>query len=141
MQRFGTRIGNILTGKEVIELIGDVGAGKTTFVKGLARGLGVDEDVQSPTFTISRIYNARDGLQLAHYDFYRLNEPGILAIEIAETIADPQTVVVIEWGDIVEGVLPADRLSIRFQSPTENARDAELTFGGPISKRIREKLA
>lgn len=118
----GERIGRLLRGGEVIELVGDVGAGKTTFVKGLALGLGVDEDVQSPSFTISRVYDARDTLQLAHYDFYRLNDAGIMADELTETTQDPETVTVIEWADIVEGVLPARRLRISFTSPTEISR-------------------
>ena len=56
----------------VIELVGDVGAGKTTFVKGLAKALGVSEPVSSPSFTISKTYALPDGGNLVHYDFYRL---------------------------------------------------------------------
>jgi len=122
----GEKIGRLLKGAEVIELVGDVGAGKTTFVKGLALGLGIDEDVQSPSFTISRVYDARDGLLLAHYDFYRLNDAGIMADELTETTQDPATVTVIEWADIVEGVLPSRRLRIVFASPTETSRTLTL---------------
>jgi tRNA threonylcarbamoyladenosine biosynthesis protein TsaE len=118
----GRNIGAVLQGGEVFELIGDVGAGKTTFVKGLARGLGVDDEVQSPSFTISRVYEGRDGLQLVHYDFYRLTDPGIMADELREMVGDPQTVTVIEWADIVEGVLPAQHFSLHFTSPTEATR-------------------
>jgi len=132
----GMKIGELLRGGETLELTGDVGAGKTTFVKGLALGLGIDEDVQSPSFTISRVYEARDGLQLAHYDFYRLNDAGIMAAELTETTQDPTTVTVIEWADIVEGVLPNDRLGIVFVSPTETSR--HLTLTGPTE--ILEKL-
>jgi len=122
----GEKLGGLLEGGEVIELIGDVGAGKTTFVKGLALGLGIEEDVQSPSFTISRVYDARDDLLLAHYDFYRLNDAGIMADELTETTQDPATVTVIEWADIVEGVLPAGRLRIVFSSPTETSRSLAL---------------
>ncbi|MFZ1301672.1 MAG: tRNA (adenosine(37)-N6)-threonylcarbamoyltransferase complex ATPase subunit type 1 TsaE [Candidatus Microsaccharimonas sp.] len=115
-------IGTKLKGGEVFELIGDVGAGKTTFVKGLAKGLAIDEDIQSPSFTISRLYDARDDLQLVHYDFYRLSDPGIMANEVAEMIQDNKTITIIEWADIVEGVLPASRYTIRFASPSENTR-------------------
>jgi len=132
----GEKIGRLLRGGETLELNGDVGAGKTTFVKGLALGLDIDEDVQSPSFTISRVYEARDGLQLAHYDFYRLSDAGIMADELAETTQDPTTVTVIEWADIVEGVLPKDRLGIIFTSPTETSR--QLTITGP--KNLLEKL-
>lgn len=126
---FGEQIGRHLKGGEVIELVGDVGAGKTTLVKGIARGLAIDEDVQSPSFTISRVYDGRDGLQLAHYDFYRLADAGIMADELHETLRDPQTVTIIEWADIVDGVLPDHRLRITFSSPSESTRS--LVLDGP----------
>lgn len=118
----GKRIGMQLHGGEVFQLVGDVGAGKTTFVKGLAEGLGVDEEVQSPSFTISRVYDGRDDLQLVHYDFYRLTDPGIMANEVSEMVGDPQTVTVIEWADIVEGVLPPRHYTISITAPTETTR-------------------
>lgn len=119
---FGEALGSRLRGGETIELIGDVGAGKTTFTKGLAIGLGIDEDVQSPSFTISRVYEARDGLALAHYDFYRLTDAGILNDELREVMHDPTVVTVIEWADIVDGVLPENRLRIHFTSPDDDTR-------------------
>ncbi|HTK39903.1 MAG TPA: tRNA (adenosine(37)-N6)-threonylcarbamoyltransferase complex ATPase subunit type 1 TsaE [Patescibacteria group bacterium] len=140
MGEFGEKLGKALTGSEVIELVGDVGAGKTTLVKGLARGLGIDEDVQSPTFTISRIYQTGDDSKLAHYDFYRLTEPGILQLEIQESVADTSSIVVIEWGDIVEGVLPKDRLTIRIEPSTQHARVLSLSAGGDQSRRLVELL-
>ena len=127
MLAFGELIGARLRGGVVIELIGDIGAGKTTLTKGIAKGLGVDEDVQSPSFTISRLYEARDGLRLAHYDFYRLHDPGILAAELSEAMSDPQTIVVVEWADVVEQVLPDDRVTIRISSPTETSRQLDIT--------------
>ena len=122
----GERIGKALVGGEVFELVGDVGAGKTTFVKGLARGLGIDDDVQSPSFTINRVYDGRDGLRLSHYDFYRLNDAGIMADELREVVKDKTVVTVVEWADIIEGVLPAGHYAIRIQSPTETSRSIEL---------------
>ena len=121
-----TTIGRGLKGGEVFELVGDVGAGKTTFVKGLAKGLDIEDDIQSPSFTISRVYDARDGLELVHYDFYRLNDPGIMANEVAEMVHDDKTITVIEWADIVEGVLPESRFTIRFESPSETTRSITL---------------
>ena len=132
----GEKLGLLLHGGEVVELVGDVGAGKTTFVKGLAHGLSIDEDVQSPSFTISRVYEARDDLELAHYDFYRLNDAGIMANELTETTQDSQSITVIEWADIVEGVLPARRIRITFTAPTETTRT--LTFDG--DETLLEKL-
>lgn len=140
MKAFGTRLGAILRGGEIIELIGDVGAGKTTLTKGIATGLAVDEDVQSPSFTISRVYDARGGLQLAHYDFYRLHNAGIMADELHETLHDSHTITIIEWAEIVSGVLPADRLTVRITSPDEMVRKIEITAGGEASQELLGKL-
>ena len=74
MLTLGQRIAAQTTGGEVIELLGDVGAGKTAFTKGFAKALGVLEPVQSPTFTISREYATDRGLRIVHYDFYRLDD-------------------------------------------------------------------
>lgn len=138
MRHFGEQLGRRLSGGELIELVGDVGAGKTTLVKGLALGLDIDDTVQSPTFTISRVYAARDGLQLAHYDFYRLSEPGIMAMEIAESLAKPTSIVVIEWGGIVEDVLPLKRLTIAIESLSETQRELILTTDDEAMKQLAE---
>lgn len=122
MKNIGKKIGMLLHGGEVIELIGDVGAGKTTLTKGIAVGLGVIDSIQSPSFTISRVYAARDSLKLAHYDFYRLNDAGLMADELSESIGDDNTVTIIEWGGVVENVLPKDRKTINISAPTESSR-------------------
>ncbi|MBC7868637.1 tRNA (adenosine(37)-N6)-threonylcarbamoyltransferase complex ATPase subunit type 1 TsaE [Candidatus Saccharibacteria bacterium] len=140
MRAFGARLGRHLKGGEVLELVGDVGSGKTTLTKGIAIGLGVDEDVQSPSFTISRVYDARDGLTLAHYDFYRLGHAGIMADELHETILNPRTVTVIEWGGIVEGALPTDRLTLSIVSPTETTRRIIVEAHGLKSRKIEQLL-
>lgn len=140
MREFGEQLGRRLAGGEMIELVGDVGAGKTTFVKGLAQGLDIDEDVQSPTFTISRVYPARDNLQLSHYDFYRLSEPGILAGELVEVVADPQMITVVEWGEIVSGVLPDDRLTLAISPTSETERRVTLTARGERSQQLAEGI-
>ena len=113
MKALGQKIGEQLRGGEVLELIGDVGAGKTTLAKGIAASLKVDEDVQSPSFTISRTYDARDELILEHYDFYRLQEAGVMAYELSESIADPKTIVLVEWAETVASVLPDERVVVR----------------------------
>lgn len=130
MKKLGQALGTQLRGGEVIELVGDVGAGKTTFTKGLAVGLGVDEDVQSPSFTISRVYDGRDELRLAHYDFYRLHDAGIMAHDLEESVGDPATITVIEWADVVKTILPEEYLEIRFSSPTESTRVLQINPRG-----------
>ena len=140
MKELGESIGRSLKGGEVIELLGDIGAGKTTFTKGLAKGLHVTEDVQSPTFTISRIYGARDGLELSHYDFYRLNDPGLLKIEISHAVSDQAMITVIEWGGLLQGVLPDDRLTVDIRATSEEGRRVDIKSGGEMSSRVLEAL-
>jgi tRNA threonylcarbamoyladenosine biosynthesis protein TsaE len=141
MKDLGAKLGALLRGGEIIELVGDVGAGKTTFTKGLARGMSVDEDVQSPSFTISRVYDAPNGLRLAHYDFYRLHNAGIMSDDLRETLGDAITVTVIEWAEIVSGVLPEDRLTLLISSTSEDDRRVELKADGPTSRKLMEQLA
>ena len=124
MMDFGAKLGAELQGGEVIELIGDVGAGKTTFTKGLAKGLAITETVQSPSFTISRIYDGR--LELVHYDFYRLNDAGVMALELADNLNDAEKVVVIEWAETVADILPKERIRIKISSPSETDRVLEI---------------
>ncbi len=140
MKDFGERLGRLLEGGHCLQLVGDVGAGKTTLTKGIARGLAIDEPIQSPTFTISRLYSARDGLTLAHYDFYRLNEPGIMRLELAESIADSSRITILEWADIVEDVLPADHLTVRIVPTAEQSRSVELTAHGAQANHLMEQL-
>jgi tRNA threonylcarbamoyladenosine biosynthesis protein TsaE len=140
MKMLGKAIGGLLNGGEIIELIGDVGSGKTTLAKGIAAGLGVDGYVQSPSFTISRVYHGRDQITLAHYDFYRLDDAGIMANELQEVVRDPKTVTIIEWSGVVEGVLPVDRLSIQITAPTETSRKLVCASGGEVSGRIKEQI-
>lgn len=129
MKKLGKRLGDSLRGGEIIELIGDVGAGKTMLTRGIARSLGIEDTLQSPTFTISREYKG-EKLRLVHYDFYRLSEPGIMADELDETLKDTNTVSVIEWSDAVEEVLPDNRIIIKILpvSNDENSRDVEITI-------------
>ena len=140
MKEWGAQLGALLCGSEVIELIGDVGAGKTTLAKGIAAGMGIDETIQSPTFTISRVYDAPDDRRLVHYDFYRLADAGIMASELHETINEPNTVTIIEWAGIVEGVLPVDRLSLHITSPTESSRRIVIQANGPRGQQLLEQL-
>lgn len=97
----------------VIELIGDVGAGKTTFTRGLAEGLGVKEPVTSPSYTISKRYALPGGGELVHYDFYRLPDPGLMAADLAESAQDPANIVVIEWGENLNLGIPTTKITIK----------------------------
>ena len=138
---FGARLGALLRGDETIELVGDVGAGKTTLVKGIAQALSISEPVQSPTFTILRMYENEDGQRVAHYDFYRLGEAGIMQAELSESLEDDSTIVIVEWPAVVDGVLPEDRIVISISSPAETQRVFRVSGLGSRSQAIVEKLA
>ncbi|HUD06281.1 MAG TPA: tRNA (adenosine(37)-N6)-threonylcarbamoyltransferase complex ATPase subunit type 1 TsaE [Candidatus Saccharimonadales bacterium] len=127
-KRIAKLIGEKLKGGEVIELVSDLGGGKTTFVSGLVAGAGSNDQVASPSFTISKIYTANE-LTIKHFDFYRLADAGVIAYELAESADDPKTVIVVEWAGIVEKLLPDNRLKIEFSVKDEKAR--QLTFNYP----------
>lgn len=110
----------------VIELVGDVGAGKTTFVRGFAKGLGVEEEVTSPSFTISKMYACKDGKNLVHYDFYRLSEPEIMSEDLLEKINDSNNIVVVEWADSVKSLLPKEHTMIEIKYLDENIREVKV---------------
>lgn len=89
-----------LQGGEVIELTGDLGSGKTAFTRGLVTALDSPDDVASPSFTISRVYKTHK-FEIHHFDFYRLNEGGVVGQELDELVGDVGVVVIIEWGQTV----------------------------------------
>lgn len=125
-----------MRGGEIIELRSDIGGGKTTFTRGLVAGADSDDDVASPTFTISRIYTAPK-FTIHHFDFYRLSEPGIIAHELQEITQDPTVVIVIEWGDIVNDVLPQEHLIIEIQQQESDVRLLKLTIPAHMDYLIK----
>jgi tRNA threonylcarbamoyladenosine biosynthesis protein TsaE len=99
----GERLGGSLQVGDLLLLKGDLGAGKTTFVRGVARGCGSSAPVASPTFQLVRVYPGR--VQLAHVDLYRLSTSAELGDLGLEELLD-QGAVVVEWGDRLEATLP-----------------------------------
>ncbi len=127
-EQIGETIGGRIRGGEVIELVSDLGGGKTTLVRGLVRGLGSHDRVASPTFTISREYSGGRHA-VYHFDFYRLHDAGVVGAELSEVAHDPDAVTLVEWGDIVRDVLPARKLQIDIRATGEETR--ELVFSYP----------
>ena len=126
------RIGDRFRGGEVLELVSDLGGGKTTFTRGLVKGIGSKDRVTSPTFTISREYTG-GRFRVYHFDFYRLQDAGVMAEEIREITTDPGAVTVVEWGEVVHHVLPTDRLHIRITATDEHSRRFEITCPESLS--------
>ncbi|HHZ17156.1 MAG TPA: tRNA (adenosine(37)-N6)-threonylcarbamoyltransferase complex ATPase subunit type 1 TsaE [Peptococcaceae bacterium] len=116
----GKKLAAHLQGGEVIALEGELGAGKTQFVKGMAAGLEAVETVTSPTFTLLHLYKGR--LSLAHFDVYRLPFPEAFEELGYEEYFEAPWVAAIEWADLVRAYLPADFLQVkitRFYRPEE----------------------
>ena len=109
---WATKLGRLLKGGEFIELSGDLGSGKTLLVQGLAAGLGYEGEIVSPTFTLNRIYELPGSKKLYHFDFYRLKSGDPIAHELAETSADSNAIVAVEWPATIAAALPEQRLRI-----------------------------
>ncbi|MBR2725340.1 tRNA (adenosine(37)-N6)-threonylcarbamoyltransferase complex ATPase subunit type 1 TsaE [Candidatus Saccharibacteria bacterium] len=126
MLAFGEQFAKTIKVPSVIELIGDVGAGKTTFVRGLAAGLGIKEPITSPSFTISKSYALPNGGNLVHYDFYRLEDPGIMQDDLTENLKNPQNIIVIEWGESIENLIPKNHVTIKIDYNDDGTRKVTL---------------
>jgi len=137
-EQLGERIGRNLRGGETIELVSDLGGGKTTFTRGLARAAGSIDRVASPTFTISKEYVCPD-FSIQHFDFYRLQEAGIVAQELEEFVGDPKCVVVVEWGEVVEDILPPERLKIVFERTADDGRRVSCSYPEKLTYLMTEQ--
>ena len=112
MIELGKQYASTLVAPAVIELLGDVGAGKTTFTRGLAEGLGVKEPVTSPSFTISKSY--------------ALPDPGLMSEDLFENINNPNNIVIVEWADSVADLLPKDHKTIVIKYNDDDTREVSL---------------
>jgi len=140
-EALGERLGRWLAGGEVIALTGPLGAGKTVFVRGLARALGCPpEAVASPSYVLERVYPGR--LVLRHLDAYRLSGAAEFeAADLAAALSAPGSVAVLEWADRVSGALPADRLEVAFEVLDAAARRLGFSAGSGRLRRLIARLA
>ncbi|MBK5243270.1 tRNA (adenosine(37)-N6)-threonylcarbamoyltransferase complex ATPase subunit type 1 TsaE [Clostridium sp.] len=119
--RLGKQIGSLVNSGDIICLIGDLGTGKTHLAKGIAKGLGIEDHITSPTFTIVNEYTGR--LKLYHFDVYRVNDPDeIAAIGFDEYIFS-DAVSIIEWANYIEELIPPDNLTITIEKSIEFGDD------------------
>ncbi len=120
-RRMGLRLGAMLQPGDLLCLQGDLGAGKTTFVQGLAQGWGAQDAVSSPTFVLVNVYRRVDGGQFFHLDAYRLEStPEAEELDFESMLS--QGPLVIEWADRVRDILPAERLWIELDYQDEDRR-------------------
>lgn len=118
----GKNLARQLRGGEVIALTGELGAGKTTLVKGIAAGLGIKRPITSPTFLLLRVYRVREQKnirQFIHVDAYRVKHPAeLFDVGLDNYLGRPDTVTVIEWAERVRTLLPKRRIDIRLKLGT-----------------------
>ena len=127
-KEFGLKIGQEAVPGQVIGLIGDLGTGKTTLTKYIARGLGVEENISSPTFMIVREYHG-GRMPLYHFDVYRIGDPEELFDIGADEYFDGDGVCVVEWADMVMPQLPEDSMFICIEyGASEGERTYKCTF-------------
>jgi len=139
-RRLGLKLGARLQGLDLICLYGTLGAGKTTFVQGLAKGMGYRGRVMSPTFGIARCYRTSK-LSLHHVDLYRVEAAHTGDIGLEELVRDPVAACVIEWPDAGVHYLPKDRLELRLERAPAGARKLTVKALGTRSKQLAAELS
>ena len=132
---WGQHLGSLLQEQDVLVLTGDLGAGKTTFTKGLAQGLGIKQMIKSPTYTIVREYEGR--LPLYHLDVYRIGEDPD-SIDLDDFLFG-EGVTVIEWGELLADSLPDDYLKLTLLKK-EDSRELVFESQGRRSQELLEEL-
>ena len=135
MMNFGEKLSSLLKPGSLLTLDGELGVGKTTFTKGIGKGLGIKRIINSPTFTIVKVYEGR--LTLYHFDAYRLEghdeELGF------EEMFDGDGVCVIEWPEFIKDILPDERLEIKMIKNEDESRTLTLIpHGERYVKMIKE---
>ena len=102
----------------VLGLVGDLGSGKTTFLQGFARGLGLKDKILSPTFIIMRRVN-----NFYHLDCYRIQKPQeMISLGFEKIITDPKNIIAVEWADLIRKIMPADTIWVEFEFLSEKKR-------------------
>ena len=132
-QSFAADLANSLSTGIVIALIGELGSGKTTFAQGFAKGLGINEHVGSPTFKLVSEYDGQKG-KLIHVDAYRLQGiEDFLNIGGEDILGDPRAIILIEWGDKLESILPPDAMRISFKRILDVENERVISIEGLIT--------
>jgi tRNA threonylcarbamoyladenosine biosynthesis protein TsaE len=126
----GEAVASLLRSRDAVMLTGELGAGKTTFAQGVARGLGIEEPVVSPTFTLVKEYSGI--LDLAHVDVYRLDRLQDVVDLGLDELGGGDDVLLVEWGDTIEELLPESRLRVEIMTSddADEARTIEISATG-----------
>jgi tRNA threonylcarbamoyladenosine biosynthesis protein TsaE len=140
-EALGQVLGRLLQPGDVVALTGPLGAGKTCLTRGIARGLGIEEPVTSPTFILVGEYETAAGFFLYHADCYRLQDPVAEAIDIGlEELLYGGGICVVEWAERIQELLPPDCLRVTLRAAGLQTRALTLTAGGPRSLTLLAAL-
>lgn len=140
MEHLGHRIASILKGNDLIYLIGELGAGKTTLVRGIVKGRGFQGRVSSPTFTLMNVYPG--DVDMYHFDFYRLNSSDFTDLGL-EDYLEKQGISMIEWPELGSSYLPEEALIIQIDlvdDDYDRERKVVITGRGETYKKKVEEL-
>ncbi len=127
-EAFAAQLAGTLPSGSVLALYGNLGAGKTVFARGFARGLGITDPISSPTFTIVQEYPCGNEKMFYHLDLYRIdNSDAAYAFGIDEFLYDQNAMTLLEWPERIEDILPPHTIIIRIEHAGENTRKITLT--------------
>jgi tRNA threonylcarbamoyladenosine biosynthesis protein TsaE len=138
-RRIGMRLGSALKKGDVLCLQGELGAGKTTFVQGIAQGWGSLDSVSSPTFIIVNVYRRTDGAQLFHLDTYRLeSQPEAEELDIDSMLSEG--VLIVEWPERLGNLIPEERLWIKLDHILDEQRLMLFNANGPRYEELLDGI-
>ena len=138
-RRIGVRLGGALQPGDIICLQGDLGAGKTTFVQGIAQGWGSSDSVSSPTFILVNVYRRADSGQLFHMDAYRLDStPEAEELDLDTMLA--QGPLIVEWPERIDGLVPGENLWINLEHVDEEEREMKFKSHGKRYDQLLEVI-
>ncbi len=138
-RRVGAHLGRLLKTGDLVCLVGDLGAGKTTLVQGIAHGWETDDPVSSPSFVLVNVYRQEDRGELIHMDAYRLSGPAE-AVDLDIDHYLERGCLVVEWADRIDAALPEERLMVEMQYISDQQRDLLVTAVGSDYEEIVEHL-
>jgi tRNA threonylcarbamoyladenosine biosynthesis protein TsaE len=124
--KLGKKIGEVLKKGDVIAYLGNLGAGKTTLTRGIALGLGLDDVVISPTFSIVNEYENENGINVYHFDMYRIKNETELEFTGYYDYPQRDSVFIIEWSENIKNILPSSTVFISIETIDEQTREISI---------------